>query len=206
MTLEELLKDDETTLNALKKAIKTHNDNEKDTNKKIKFIDLGEGQYVDKSKYSDLETKYNNLKEMPNPLEEKVKELEEAAITNVQAEKDKFIGVLKRMAVDNAVASLGINDKLTEAGIRSLIKLDDIKVGDDYNITDGLENQLNNIKKTYKDSFVKPTIVATGQSIPESGKTNTNRKYTSRAEIEALSMEEVKADLDNITAQLASLK
>lgn len=206
MTLEELLKDDETTLNAVKKAIKTHNDNETDSAKKVKFIDLGEGQYVAKSKYSDLETKYNELKDAPNQLEAKVKELEESYKDDMQAEKDKFIGVVKKMAVDSAVSSLGITDKLTEAGIRSLIKMEDIKVGEDYSVTDGLDSQLKTIKETYKDSFVKPTVVSTGQSIPESGKTSTNRKYTSRAEIEALSYAEVQADLDNITAQLADLK
>jgi hypothetical protein len=171
-----------------------------------KFVDLSEGQYVDKNKYSDLETKYNELKDAPNPLEAKVKELEESSKTAIQAEKDKLSGVVKKLAIDKEIGQLGITDELTIAGIKSLIKADEIQLDENYNISGGLDNQISTLKEQYKTSFEQPKVVSTGQSVQTSNTVKTNRVYSSLAEIAGLTQAEVDADLANITSQLPNLK
>lgn len=198
MKLEEAIKglDKEVQSNVLK-AIKESG---------AKFVDLSEGQYVDKNKYSDLETKYNELKDAPNPLEAKVKELEESSKTAIQAEKEKLSGVVKKLAIDKEISQLGIADELTIAGIKSLIKADEIQLDENYNISGGLDNQISTLKEQYKTSFEQPKVVSTGQSVQTSNTVKTNRVYSSLAEIAGLTQAEVDADLANITSQLPNLK
>lgn len=198
MKLEEAIKglDKEVQSNVLK-AIKDSG---------AKFVDLSEGQYVDKNKYSDLETKYNELKEAPNPLEAKVKELEDSSKTAIQAEKDKLSSVVKKLAIDKEISQLGITDELTIAGIKSLIKADDIQLDENYNVSGGLDNQIKTIKEQYKTSFEQPKVVSTGQSVQTSNTVKTGRVYSSLAEIAGLTQAEVDADLENITSQLPNLK
>ena len=198
MKLEEAIKglDKEVQSNVLK-AIKDSG---------AKFVDLSEGQYVDKNKYSDLETKYNELKEAPNPLEAKVKELEDSSKTAIQAEKDKLSGVVKKLAIDKEISQLGITDELTIAGIKSLIKADEIQLDENYNVSGGLDNQIKTIKEQYKTSFEQPKVVSTGQSVQTSNTVKTGRVYSSLAEIAGLTQAEVDADLENITSQLPNLK
>ena len=198
MKLEEAIKglDKEVQSNVLK-AIKDSG---------AKFVDLSEGQYVDKNKYSDLETKYNELKEAPNPLEAKVKELEDSSKTAIQAEKDKLSGVVKKLAIDKEISQLGITDELTIAGIKSLIKADEIQLDENYNVSGGLDTQIKTIKEQYKTSFEQPKVVSTGQSVQTSNTVKTGRVYSSLAEIAGLTQAEVDADLENITSQLPNLK
>ena len=198
MKLEEAIKglDKEVQSNVLK-AIKDSG---------AKFVDLSEGQYVDKNKYSDLETKYNELKEAPNPWEAKVKELEDSSKTAIQAEKDKLSGVVKKLAIDKEISQLGITDELTIAGIKSLIKADDIQLDENYNVSGGLDNQIKTIKEQYKTSFEQPKVVSTGQSVQTSNTVKQGRVYNSLAEIASLTQAEVDADLENITSQLPNLK
>jgi hypothetical protein len=198
MKLEEAIKglDKEVQSNVLK-AIKESG---------AKFVDLSEGQYVDKNKYSDLETKYNELKDAPNPLEAKVKELEEGNKTAIQAERDKLSGVVKKLAIDKEISQLGITDELTIAGIKSLIKADEIQLDENYNISGGLDTQISTLKEQYKTSFEQPKVVSTGQSVQTSNTVKTNRVYSSLAEIAGLTQAEVDADLANITSQLPNLK
>ena len=198
MKLEEVIKglDKEVQSNVLK-AIKDSG---------AKFVDLGEGQYVDKNKYSDLETKYNELKEAPNPLEAKVKELEDSSKTAIQAEKDKLSSVVRKLAIDKEISQLGIADELTIAGIKSLIKADEIQLDENYNVSGGLDNQIKTIKEQYKTSFEQPKVVSTGQSVQTSNTVKTGRVYSSLAEIAGLTQAEVDADLENITSQLPNLK
>ena len=198
MKLEEAIKglDKEVQSNVLK-AIKDSG---------AKFVDLSEGQYVDKNKYSDLETKYNELKEAPNPLEAKVKELEDSSKTAIQAEKDKLSSVVKKLAIDKEISQLGITDELTIAGIKSLIKADEIQLDENYNVSGGLDNQIKTIKEQYKTSFEQPKVVSTGQSVQTSNTVKTGRVYSSLAEIAGLTQAEVDADLENITSQLPNLK
>ena len=198
MKLEETIKclDKEVQSNVLK-AIKDSG---------AKFVDLSEGQYVDKNKYSDLETKYNELKEAPNPLEAKVKELEDSSKTAIQAEKDKLSSVVKKLAIDKEISQLGITDELTIAGIKSLIKADEIQLDENYNVSGGLDTQIKTIKEQYKTSFEQPKVVSTGQSVQTSNTVKTGRVYSSLAEIAGLTQAEVDADLENITSQLPNLK
>ena len=198
MKLEEAIKGlDKEVQSSVLKAIKDSG---------AKFVDLGEGQYVDKNKYSDLETKYNELKEAPNPLEAKVKELEEKSKTDIQAEKDKLSSVVKKLAIDKEISQLGITDELTIAGIKSLIKADKIQLDENYNVSGGLDNQIKTIKEQYKTSFEQPKVVSTGQSVQTSNTVKTGRVYSSLAEIAGLTQAEVDADLENITSQLPNLK
>lgn len=172
-----------------------------------KFVDLSEGQYVDKNKYSDLETKYNELKNAPNPLEAKVKELEEQSKKDIQTVEDKFSVKIKELAIDKEISKLGITDELTKAGIESLIKAkaDEIKLDENYNIN-GLDNIINALKDQYKTSFEQPKVVSTGQSVQTSNTVKQGRVYNSLAEIASLTQAEVDADLENITSQLPNLK
>lgn len=198
MKLEEIIKslDKEVQDNVLK-AVKDSG---------AKLVDLGDGQYVDKNKYTDLETKYNDLKNAPNPLEDKVKELETSNANALQAEKDKLSGVVKSLAIDKEISQLGITDELTKAGIKSLIKPDVIQVDENYNISGGLDDQIKAIKEQYKTSFEQPKVVSTGQSVQTSNTVKTGRVYSSLAEIAGLTQAEVDADLENITSQLPNLK
>ena len=198
MKLEEAIKGlDKEVQSSVLKAIKDSG---------AKFVDLGEGQYVDKNKYSDLETKYNELKEAPNPLEAKVKELEDSSKTAIQAEKDKLSSVVKKLAIDKEISQLGITDELTIAGIKSLIKADEIQLDENYNISGGLDTQIKTIKEQYKTSFEQPKVISTGQSVQTSNTVKTGRVYSSLAEIAGLTQAEVDADLENITSQLPNLK
>lgn len=204
MKLEELLKDNPEALQAVNDAIAKANAEIKDNNKKIRYTDLGEGGYVAVKKYTDLETKYNDLVNTPNEFEKKYNDLVTQKNTDLTTEREKLSLVVKKLAVDNAIEQLGIKDNLTKAGIKSLIQLDTIELNEDYSIKEGLSNQIDSIKETYKDSF-NTTIVSTGDTTPKTNPTN-KKVYNSRAEIEALSQEQVLADLDNITAQLENLK
>lgn len=198
MKLEEAIKGlDKEVQSSVLKAIKDSG---------AKFVDLSEGQYVDKNKYSDLETKYNELKEAPNPLEAKVKELEDSSASALQAEKNKLADVVKKLAIDKEISNLGITDELTKAGIKSLIKIDQIKVDDNYNISGGLTPQITALKEQYKTSFEQPKVVSTGQSVQTSNTVQNKRVYNSLAEIAGLTQAEVDADLENITSQLPNLK
>lgn len=198
MKLEEAIKGlDKEVQSSVLKAIKDSG---------AKFVDLSEGDYVDKHKYSDLETKYNELKEAPNPLEDKVKELEDSSKVAIQAEKDKLSEVVKKLAIDKEISQLGITDELTKAGIRSLIKSDDIQLDENYNVSGGLDSQINTLKEQYKNSFEQPKVVSTGQSVQTSNMVQNKRVYSSLAEIAGLTQAEVDADLENITSQLPNLK
>lgn len=194
MTIQEMLKDKPDVLSAVNDAIKASG---------AKFVDLTEGKYVDAKKYSDLETKYN---EVTTSNETKIKELENGHKTALQAERDKLSGVVKTMAIDSELNKLNIKDKLALAGIRGLIKSEEIQLDENYKITGGLDNQLEDIKNTYKESFVTPTSVSTGQALPTSKTVEGQRIYKSLDEIKSLSEAEMMADLDNISSQLGNLK
>lgn len=206
MKLEELLKDDQETLQKVQDAIKKANEGIKDNNKKIRYTDLGEGQYVGLQKYNDLETKYNEMKDAPNEFETKYNDLIKVQEDTLKAEKDKLSTVAKQLAVDSAVNSLGISDKLTLAGIKSLITLDSIQLDENYKISGGLDDQIKTIKDTYKDSFdTSVSVVSTGNTDPKNT-SNQNRTYTSLDELKNLSLDEVIADISNINAQIEQLK
>jgi hypothetical protein len=192
MTLEELLKDKPDVLNEVKQAIEGQD---------VKFVDIKEGGYVDKNKYTDLETRYNALKNKPNPLEGTIETMKADHDKAIKTERSKLSTVAKKLAIDSALNNLGIEDELTLAGIRSLIKPDKIKLDEHYNISEGLQDQIDQIKEQYKDSFVKPSVVSTGRSLPISGKVEPKKKYTS-AEIDSMSLDEMIKNIDAVNASL----
>lgn len=201
-TLRDALKDTE---GAYDKAIKSLDD------AGIKLQDVGTGDYVSSQKYNDEVTKLNaeitKLKEAPNPLVDEIAKLKESHTSEMAAEKAKVQGIIKAHAISEKLGSLGITNELELVGLKSLIKSDDIKMDDDYNITGGLDEQIEGLKKTYGSSFEAPKVVSTGQSM-QTSQTNGGavRQYGSLDEIRGLSQEQVAADLDNIMAQMSNLK
>lgn len=201
-TLREALKDTE---GAYDKAIKALDDSG------IKLQDVGTGDYVSAQKYNDEVTKLQNevktLKEAPNPLVDEIAKLKETHANDMAAEKAKVQGIIKSHAISEKINGLGITNELEVLGLKSLIKADEIKMDDDYNITEGLDNQIEALKGTYKSSFETPKVVSTGQSVSTSQQTGTTTKqYGSLAEIKSLTQEQVNADLPNILSQLGNLK
>ena len=200
--LRDALKD---TNGAYDTVIKTLDDNG------IKLQDVATGDYVSSQKYNDEVTKLQNevkqLKEAPNPLAAEITKLKETHSSEMAAEKAKVQGIIKAHAISEKLGSLGITNELELVGLKSLIKSDDIKMDDNYNITGGLDEQIEGLKKTYGSSFEAPKVVSTGQSLQTSQTTGkTFKQYSSLAEIRGLSQEEVNADLANIMSQLGSLK
>lgn len=205
MTLKELL---ENALPENAEAVKNVCDYVKKNS--IKFADLGDGQYVGKGKYDELESKFNDLKNAENPYEKKYNDLVESSKQSLADEHTKLTGVAKKIAVDAAINNLGLSNELAKQGIKGLINYDGIELDDDYNIKgDGLNSQLQSIKEQYKDAFASPQPISTGQSVPGSvknGGSGVNRQYSSLDDIRALSLEQVINDLDNINSQLGNLK
>lgn len=201
-TLRDALKD---TDGAYDKALKALDD------AGIKLQDVGSGDYVSSQKHNDEVTKLNaeitKLKEAPNPLVDEIAKLKESHTSEMAAEKAKVQGIIKAHAISEKLGSLGITNELELVGLKSLIKSDDIKMDDDYNITGGLDEQIEGLKKTYGSSFEAPKVVSTGQSM-QTSQTNGGavRQYGSLDEIRGLSQEQVAADLDNIMAQMSNLK
>ena len=177
----------------------------------LRLQDVSTGEYTSTKKYNDDITKLNeeikNLKEAPNPLEKELAELKETHANEITSIKAKAQDVIKSRAISEKINSLGITNELEVVGLKSLIKSEDIKMDDDYNITGGLDEQIEGLKKNYGSSFEKPKVVSTGQSMSTSQQVGgAKRVYSSIEEIKNLTQAEVNADLDNITAQLQNLK
>lgn len=177
----------------------------------IKLQDVGTGDYVSSQKYNDEVTKLNaeitKLKEAPNPLVDEIAKMKETHASELASEKAKVQGIIKSHAIAEKINGLGITNELEVLGMKSLIKADDIKMDDDYNITGGLDEQIESLKSTYGSSFSAPKVVSTGQSLQTSQQNGgAVKQYSSLAEIQALSQEQVNADLDNIMSQLGNLK
>jgi hypothetical protein len=194
MTLQELLKDKPDVLKEVEASIQDSD---------VKFVDLKEGNYVDKKKYDDLNTDYENLKNEPNPLEATVEQLKKDNETNIETEKNKLAAFAKNISIDKAVNELGVSDKLTLEGIKSLIDRDKLTVDDNY-IVSGLDEQLKDIKKNYKDSFVQPTVVSTGQVVSNSSKNKQSKVY-SAAEIDKMSVTEIMENIGDVNASLGNV-
>jgi len=177
----------------------------------LRLKDVSTGEYTSTKKYNDDITKLNEeiktLKEAPNPLEDELAKLKETHANEITNIKAKAQDVIKSRAISEKINSLGITNELEVVGLKSLIKSDDIKMDDDYNITGGLDEQIERLKKNYGSSFEKPKVVSTGQSMSTSQQVGgAKRVYSSLEEISKLSQAEVDADIDNITAQLPNLK
>lgn len=177
----------------------------------VKLQDVSTGDYVSSQKYNDEVTKLTaeitKMKEAPNPLVDEIAKLKETHTSEMAAEKAKVQGIIKSHAIAEKINGLGITNELEVLGIKSLIKADDIKMDDEYNITGGLDEQIEGLKSTYGSSFSAPKVVSTGQSMQTSQQNGgATKQYSSLAEIQALSQEQVNADLDNIMAQMPNLK
>lgn len=177
----------------------------------LRLQDVSTGEYTSTKKYNDDINKLNEeiktLKEAPNPLADEIVKLKETHANDIASIKAKAQDVIKSRAISEKINSLGITNELEVVGLKSLIKSDDIKMDDDYNITGGLDEQIEGLKKNYGSSFEKPKVVSTGQSMSTSQQVGgAKRVYSSLEEISKLTQAEVDADIDNITAQLPNLK
>ena len=183
----------------------------------IKLQDVSTGDYTSTKKYNDdiakykddvtkLQSEIQSLKDAPNPLTDEIAKLKETHTTEMNNERAKVQGIIKSHAIEQKINSLGITNELEILGMKSLIKPDEIKMDDDYNITGGLDEQIEGLKGKYSGSL-NTRVVSTGQSLQTSQQNGgAVKQYGSLAEIQALSQEQVNADLDNIIQQMSNLK
>lgn len=193
--LRDALKD---TDGAYDKAIKALDD------AGIKLQDVGSGDYVSTQKHNDevtkLQAEIQSLKDAPNPLADELVKVKEAHTSEMNALKEKVQGIIKEHAISEKLGSLGITNELELVGLKSLIKSDEIKLDDNFNITDGLDNQIESLKDKYKGSF-ETKVVSTGQSVQTSMKSEVGKTYSSE-QIDAMSVEEIMANLDAVNKSL----
>lgn len=200
--VKEALQEHDGAYDALTKALKGAN---------IKLQDVGSGDYVSVNKYNDevkrLQKEIEDTKNAPNPLQSEMEALKKTHAEEIQKERGIAANIIKAQAVSEKIASLGIKNELEAVGIKSLVKLEDIKMDDNYKITGGLDEQIDSLKETYKDSFANKSFISTGMSVPSSASIGTSSKqYKSIDEIKALSQAEVDADYANIMSQIGNLK
>lgn len=180
MDFKELLKDKPDVLEQVNNAINEYNSSQTDKAKQVRFVDLSEGGYVDKNKYSTLQEKYN-------------KDVGAAS----QKAKDKYID----MAINSIISGFGIEDKIVRDGIKGNIDRTKINIDDDFVIS-GLDEQINEIKSSHPNLFTGNVRVNTRTSETYN---NNKRVYGSLDEISKLSVAEFNGDRDNIMSQIAKL-
>lgn len=200
--VKEALKEHEGAYDAVTNALKGAN---------IKLQDVGSGDYVSVNKYNDevrrLQKEIDDTKNAPNPLQDEIEKLKETHADEIKKERGIAANIIKAQAVSEKIAGLGIKNELEAVGMKSLIKLDDIKMDDNYNITGGLDEQIDSLKETYKDSLASKPFISTGMSVPSSASVGTpSKQYKSLDEVKALSQAEVDADYANIMSQIGNLK
>lgn len=217
MKLEDLLKADPELLNKVNSLIEEHNKVAENKNKQVKFVDLSEGNYVDKDKYNNLESKFNdinskfellnnehsstktNLDNMTKSLDELKNKYEKDLGDTKNEVKNKIIEI----AIKNGISSLGVKDKLLEDGIKGNIDKTKISVDDNLNVQ-GLDEQLSSMKEEHKELFTGDIVkvnTATGTNTNNFGK----KQYKSLEEISKLTPAEVAADRENIVEQINKL-
>lgn len=216
MKLNELLKDQPEILVAVNSAIDKHNAEITDKDKKVKFVDLSEGQYVGKEKYSSIEQKYIDISEKYKTLETEsstnktnldtaTKELEtlkEKYESEKKSTQESINAKILDLAITSSISGLGVKDKIIENGIRAAIDKSKLSVDENLNVQ-GLTEQIQSIKDEHKELFAGNIVkVNTGSSTTNS---SGKRVYNSLDEISKLSSEEFNADRTNILSQLGRL-
>lgn len=183
------------------------------TDNGMKLQDVATGKYVSTSKHEDemnkLRKEMEDIKNAPNPLTEEIEKLKADHAVELQNQRKVAQDIIKSQAVSEKISKLGISNELEAVGMKSLIKLDDIKMDDNYSITGGLDEQIDALKSQYGSSIEKKTTpsISTGMSVQSSASKGTQpHKYQSLDEIKGLTQEQVNADLPNIMQQLGSLK
>ena len=123
--------------------------------------------YVEKTKYSELETVKNQLEESNKTVNKQLEDLKkdtgdaEALKAKIQKMQDEnknketeYTNNIKKLKVDNAVelALIGAKAKNTKA-VKALLNLENLEIGEDGKVK-GLEDQIKNLTKDEGTAFL----------------------------------------------------
>ena len=134
---------------------------DEETAKKVEAASTEELKgYVEKTKYSELETVKNQLEESNKTVNKQLEDLKkntgdaEALKAEIQKMQDEnknketeYTNNIKKLKVDNAVelALIGAKAKNTKA-VKALLNLENLEIGEDGKVK-GLEDQIKNLTK-----------------------------------------------------------
>lgn len=141
---------------------------DEETAKKVEAASTEELKgYVEKTKYSELETVKNQLEESNKTVNKQLEDLKKntgdaealkAEIQKIQDEnknkETEYTNNIKKLKVDNAVelALIGAKAKNTKA-VKALLNLENLEIGEDGKVK-GLEDQIKNLTKDEGTAFL----------------------------------------------------
>lgn len=141
---------------------------DEETAKKVEAASIEELKgYVEKTKYSELETVKNQLEESNKTVNKQLEDLKkntgdaEALKSEIQKMQDEnknketeYANNIKKLKVDNAVelALIGAKAKNTKA-VKALLNLENLEIGEDGKVK-GLEDQIKNLTKDEGTAFL----------------------------------------------------
>lgn len=141
---------------------------DEETAKKIEAASTEELKgYVEKTKYSELETVKNQLEESNKTVNKQLEDLKkntgdaEALKAEIQKMQDEnksketeYSNNIKKLKVDNAIelALIGAKAKNTKA-VKALLDLENLEIGEDGKVK-GLEDQIKNLTKDEGTAFL----------------------------------------------------
>lgn len=141
---------------------------DEETAKKVEAASTEELKgYVEKTKYSELETIKNQLEESNKTVNKQLEDLKkntgdaEALKAEIQKMQDEnknketeYTNDIKKLKVDNAVelALIGAKAKNTKA-VKALLNLENLEIGEDGKVK-GLEDQIKNLTKDEGTAFL----------------------------------------------------
>lgn len=141
---------------------------DEETAKKVEAASTEELKgYVEKTKYSELETIKNQLEESNKTVNKQLEDLKKntgdaevlkAEIQKMQDEnknkETEYTNNIKKLKVDNAVelALIGAKAKNTKA-VKALLNLENLEIGEDGKVK-GLEDQIKNLTKDEGTAFL----------------------------------------------------
>ena len=158
--------------------VKAYNDAHAD--KPVKIVNLTDGGYVDKEKYSRLETEANGYKDQIAERDKQLKTLKDAASGN-----EDLTAQIEQLQADNKTAkekyekeladskfNYAVDLKLTQSGTRNvkalkaLVDMEKVKL--DGETLTGLDDQLEALKKEH-DYLFAPAKDSTGMELGGAG-------------------------------------
>lgn len=141
---------------------------DEETAKKVEAASTEELKgYVEKTKYSELETVKNQFEESNKTVNKQLEDLKkntgdaEALKAEIQKMQDEnksketeYANNIKKLKVDNAVelALIGAKAKNTKA-VKALLNLENLEIGEDGKVK-GLEDQIKNLTKDEGTAFL----------------------------------------------------
>lgn len=215
MTLEQLLQDNPEALSAVNNAIAAHNSTIEDKTQHVRFVDLSEGGYVSRERFSTLETRLNESNARNTTLETErnnannqlktasnnLTTLQNKYNTDIEAVKKSARDRVINMAIESGIDSLGITDDILRAGVRSQLNRETINVDDNF-VVSGISEQIQTIREGHAELFGGAARVSTK---PTEQQANGKRVYKSLDEIAKLSPAEFAADRANILENITKL-